>query len=148
MLCLFPNKTERETPYWPRHSRKPFHVPHCPLPLKDQPHAGENEMLRETKSATNYSKEERTIHISQVPGLLAEPLYWIHIVLHITATELKWNMKRNCRGVIFIYFGHLLPKMDMQWLFSWCIPITNVNENILHCTQYNWLAVNTGKGLL
>lgn len=89
MLRLFPNKTKRETPYRPRHSRKAFHVQHCPLPLKDQPHAGENEMLRGTKSATNYTKEERRIHISQELGLHAEPLYRIHIVLHITATELK-----------------------------------------------------------
>jgi len=73
-----------------------------------QPHAGENKMLRETKSDTNYSKEEKRIHTSQCRTTVLNSY-----CITSTATELKWDMKRNCCGVTFIYFDHLLPKREM-----------------------------------
>lgn len=94
------------------HSRKVFHMPHCLLPLKDQPYAGD--AARNQISQKNTAR--RTGEYMHLRCQVYMSLYWIQIALHIKAIELKWNMKLNYCSISFHIFLSFTAKNGYAWL--------------------------------
>lgn len=121
-LCLFPNKTKRETYIGQdtrEHSRKHFTC-HNGLCLKKI-----NHMLEKTRCCKGRRK-----HISSAGLTCKSPC--IEFILYCYWAEMKYETVS-----VYIYFCHSLPKTDTQWLFNWCFYMLNVSENILYCTHTN-----------
>lgn len=122
-LCLFPNKTKRETYIGQdtrEHSRKHFTC-HNGLCLKKI-----NHMLEKTRCCKGRRK-----HISQVLGLHAKAPV---LNSYCTATELKWNTKRYRFTYIFVIPCQKQIRNDCltdaficwMWVKIYCIVHTQI----------------------